>query len=549
MNTLYIILAVLSIPLVFFTLFSKSEKGQRIRLGSYYIIRNFTSRIFRVRSLDDKLLLALRLIFALIMASLVINPLELDTPAGTCVMHSAGPEAGAPVEDGRGKVRLDIPGEALDSFNEDIFFLKALAGNVPAGNADITIIYNPDSARLAKARGDIIVFPGPNQDRDSFKIWADIFYFSDMLTAELKLKDTEYYVKKYYRPVFTGQEKISVYSKLENDTAVAFSINDGSRRALIFSIGLDESWGDAGLSGHVMEIIMRFQKNLSLTEAAPEGELKSLEASGNAAGRLPYKTLLHIAVLFFILEIILFIYRSAVYKKSTGAAASIIFIFLMTSALNAGGFVFVELGADNIPDASNQLMFSRLKKEAELRTSVRIDPVYYKKISTGELASGRLPKIPYLWIIGCKGPGFFGRGVKDTLIKFMERGGIIFIDTCGKPDDSGFLGEINDFILERQGYDPEKGLLPRLPADHPVYKSFYLLAGGGFFGIDVSRSTRRTAMMVSRGGFKSGILSSDEMAFRTGINVLLYMLSGNYKSDQIHTRQILRKLKDRENFR
>ena len=88
MNTLYIILAVSSVPLVFFTLFAKSQKGQRIRLGSYFIIKDFTSRVFRVRSLDDKLLLVIRLIFAVIIAALVINPLELDTPDSRTVLHS-----------------------------------------------------------------------------------------------------------------------------------------------------------------------------------------------------------------------------------------------------------------------------------------------------------------------------------------------------------------------------------------------------------------------------------------------------------------------------
>ena len=288
---------------------------------------------------------------------------------------------------------------------------------------------------------------------------------------------------------------------------------------------------------------------MAMAEALPEAELKSLEERGNAAGRLPYKTLLYIAILIFIAEILIFIYRAGNYKKTGKAVSILLLFFLMTSGLHAGGFVFVELDTDGAPNAANQLMFSRIKSEAELRTSVKIDPVYYKKISTGELASGRMPEIPYLWIIGCKGAGFFSSGVKKALIKFMERGGIIFIDTCGKTDDSGFLSGINDFILEQQGYDPAKGLLPKLPPDHPVYKSFYLLAGAGFFGIDVSRSTKRTALIVSRGGFKKGILSNDETAIRTGVNVLLYMLSGNYKSDQIHTRQILRKLKDRENFR
>jgi len=41
----------------------------------------------------------------------------------------------------------------------------------------------------------------------------------------------------------------------------------------------------------------------------------------------------------------------------------------------------------------------------------------------------------------------------------------------------------------------------------------------------------------------------DEKALRTGINIVLYLLSGNYKSDQLHVRHILKRLKKRELFK
>ncbi|MCP4724153.1 MAG: DUF4159 domain-containing protein [bacterium] len=553
MNTLYIILAIISIPLIFLTLYAKTEKGQKVKLGSYFLIRDFSSRIFRVRSLNDKLLLITRLAFAVIIAIMVFNPLNLETPDRESVLHRSREGLGASTAMSKFKVKLDIPGKILDSFDEDIFFLESLAENLSGGQSQLTIIYNPDSARLDKQKGDIVVFPGLNQNRDVLNRWAEIFYLSDLLDNESKIKGSEYVVKKYIRPVIVDEERVSIYSSMENEIPIAFSfkenLNSNERRVLFFTTGMAETWGDAGLSGIIMDTIAGFQRNISLSDEVLAGNPDALKNSGRASGRLPHRILFYIALLFFVIELLLFIYRFLRFKRK-GIAVSVILVLLFsTTGLHAGGFTFIELDANTIPNKSNRLMFSIIKREAERRTSVRINPVYYKKISTRELARGRMPELPYLWIIGCKGPNFFSKKVKQSLSKFMDRGGIVFIDTCGSENDSDYLSEINDFILGRTGYNPNKELLPKLPPDHPIYKSFYLLPGGNFFGIDVSRSTKRTALIVTRGSFKSGILRNDSVAIRTGINVLLYMLSGNYKSDQIHTRQILKKLKKRELYR
>ncbi len=553
MNMLYIILAIISIPLVLYTLYAKTEKGQRIKLGSFFLIKDFPSRIFRVRSLKDKLLLTTRLAFAIVITILIFDPLSLETPDRESVLHRSREGIETSETAKRFKVVLDVPAKILDSFDEDIFFLDSLAKNLPSDKANLTIIYNPDDTRLDKLKEDIIVFPSQNQDRDVFNRWSKIFYLSDLMEEESKLKGSDYIVKKYIRPVIVDNDRISTYSKLENGNPIAFSFKESigsrERRVLFFTIGMSESWGDAGLSGIVLDIIAGFQNNISLSEEAIAGDPDVLKDSGRASGMLPHKILLYVALLFFIMELLLFVYRSLTFKKKGITASIILLLLLLAPELQAGGFTFIELDSNTIPNKSNRLMFSIIKKEIERRTSVRINPQYYKKISTKELASGKMPELPYLWIIGCKGPSFFSKKVKQTLSKFMDRGGIIFIDTCGAENDSNFLSKIYDFLLGKAGYDPNKGLLPKLPADHPIYKSFYLLAGGSFYGIDISRSTKRTALIVTRGNFKNGILGNDKIAIRTSINVLLYMLSGNYKSDQIHTRQILKKLKKRELYR
>ncbi len=91
--------------------------------------------------------------------------------------------------------------------------------------------------------------------------------------------------------------------------------------------------------------------------------------------------------------------------------------------------------------------------------------------------------------------------------------------------------------------------LVRLTGDHPLYKSFYLMNSQNFRGADVSLTTKRTAIILSENNLRQRILNRNEDALKAGVNIVLYMLSGNYKSDQIHTRQILNRLKKRELFR
>ncbi len=549
MNLLFIILSIMAVPAIFFTLFARTEKGQKIKLGSYFLVRNLDSRIFRVRSLKDKPLLIARLVFASIMAILVVDPLDLDVPDRNSVLHNSKEKVAAlKIEKGK-KVRLNVPDRILDSFDEDVFFLNSLAKNLPASEAQLVIVYDPDKERLRKEKGDKIIFPGINQDKNVFEEWNDIFYLSDLLEIESKIKDSEYSVKKYFRPVFVDENRISIFSKLENGFPVAFSFKDKGKRILFFTTGIAESWGDAGLSGQIMDIIIGFQNNISMSGEALIGDTESLKKYGEASGKIPYMPFLYSAVLFFLFELLIFAYRSWTFKKGSAVLTVLLLLIFPGTDLFAGGFQFIELDINSVPDVSNRTMFSIIKKEVERSSSIKIDPVFYKKITTAEMAKGKMPELPYLWIIGCKDSRFFSSGLREALSKFMERGGIIFIETCGKKTDSQYLSEIKDFLLEQSGYNPRKGVLPRLPSDHAIYKSFYILYEEIFYGIDISRFTKRTALIVSRGEFKNRVLRRDKTALRTSVNVILYMLSGNYKSDQIHTRQILKKLKKRELYR
>ena len=116
---------------------------------------------------------------------------------------------------------------------------------------------------------------------------------------------------------------------------------------------------------------------------------------------------------------------------------------------------------------------------------------------------------------------------------------MVFVDLHSRSNDSACYQFFDELGMRISG---DSGIAS-LPGDHPVYKSFFLLNRENFSGINVSLSTRRTALIISENNFRKRVLRRDEDAIKAGINIVLYMLSGNYKSDQIHTRQILKKLK------
>ena len=153
-----------------------------------------------------------------------------------------------------------------------------------------------------------------------------------------------------------------------------------------------------------------------------------------------------------------------------------------------------------------------------------------------------------------------------ALNDYMSRGGIILIDTRDSGSGAGFAPG-TDAALRRAA----KGLvippLAPLTTDHVLARSFYLLHDfpGRYTGdtVWVQRDQGRTNDSVSPviiGGNDwaaswavdaSGrnpyavIPGGDQqrtMAYRFGVNLVMYALTGNYKGDQVHVPAILQRL-------
>lgn len=163
---------------------------------------------------------------------------------------------------------------------------------------------------------------------------------------------------------------------------------------------------------------------------------------------------------------------------------------------------------------------------------------------------------------------------------YMRAGGTVLFDTrdalssIGDNADPGPNGERLQAILANLDIPP----LEPVPADHVLTKSFYLLSSfpGRYTGsplwIEAHQDNRAadgaarqaatsdgvTPIMIT-GNDLAGAWAIDEngapllptvpqdetqreYAFRTGVNIMMYMLTGNYKSDQVHVPALLERL-------
>jgi hypothetical protein len=118
--------------------------------------------------------------------------------------------------------------------------------------------------------------------------------------------------------------------------------------------------------------------------------------------------------------------------------------------------------------------------------------------------------------------------------------------------------------------------LEPVPADHVLTKAFYLLndfpgryAGGPLWveasdgrGEDAGRPAKGgdgvSTILITENDFASAWATDEagnflyptvpsdmvqrEMAYRTGINIVMYTLTGNYKADQVHVPALLERL-------
>ncbi len=153
----------------------------------------------------------------------------------------------------------------------------------------------------------------------------------------------------------------------------------------------------------------------------------------------------------------------------------------------------------------------------------------------------------------------------QALNDFMSRGGILLIDTSSAAPGAGLDGN-DDALLRRATEGLNIPPLTPLDIDHVLARTFYLLrdypgrydgsvwvqqgedrgnddvspviiGGNDWAAAWAAEPDGRHPYAVMPGGDRQRTL-----AYRFGVNVVMYALTGNYKGDQVHVKAILQRL-------
>jgi hypothetical protein len=221
----------------------------------------------------------------------------------------------------------------------------------------------------------------------------------------------------------------------------------------------------------------------------------------------------------------------------------------------SGPFVFAQVqyrGGDWDPHPSAPL---ELLKEVERRTSIEVS---FQRHTMSPIDPD-LFSYPFLYLTGALDFAPFTDAEIVTLQRFLMFGGCMLVN-----DASGYRGS----PFERRFREEVPRLFPdqtleRLPFDHAVFRSYYLvrMVGGrrlvspSLEGITIDDWTPLIFCQNDLGGSWArdhlghwlhecvpGGESQRLQSFMLGVNVVMYAMTENYKKDKIHIPFINRKL-------
>ena len=210
-------------------------------------------------------------------------------------------------------------------------------------------------------------------------------------------------------------------------------------------------------------------------------------------------------------------------------------------------FFFTQLkykGGDWDP---NPLFVNTMAEEIELRTS--IDARTERRVIA--LSDPDLFYSPFLYMAGRDEFDPFTKEEREVLTRFLTYGGFLFAEDTGGAGGTGFDRAFRrEMAMILPNYP-----LKRLPPDHSLYQSFYLIRNLGgrrqvnsfVEGVSIDNWT---PVVYSQNDL-SGAWSRDrygkwvnechpggelqrKAAFMTGINIVIYCLTSDYKKDLIH---------------
>ncbi len=345
-------------------------------------------------------------------------------------------------------------------------------------------------------------------------------------------------------PSVPGLYRIRTERK-ESDLFVAVHIKDAGREGDLTRV----------TEGELKTIFPRSSVTvMSVQRNTPERILSALQ------GWDLTKVLLVLLILFFLVETALS-WTFERWRAVRGAAVLLLLCPLFPSPSvggTANAFVYTQLKYDGAWDpypSVHEKIFEMLQ------SMTNIPLVADRKVVT--LRDSALFESPFLIVKGNAVLPFSGEE-KNRLKQFIERGGFVFFDDTLADKNGPFGQSVRKLMSE---LFPDK-TFQKLPLDHPIFRSFFLLRNVG--GRRISENTLEGLDIGGRGGEARtaviycpndllGAWMRDQLgqytfvcepggepqrwdSFKLTVNVIYFSLTGTYKRDAIHQPFIERKL-------
>jgi len=198
----------------------------------------------------------------------------------------------------------------------------------------------------------------------------------------------------------------------------------------------------------------------------------------------------------------------------------------------------------------------RLGWEVEKQTSIDVE----LDAAVVTPTSDTLHETPFLYFAGEKAFDLPTTAGIEALRRFLTFGGFLLIDNAEGSTDGAFDGSVRK-LMQAIFPPPAKGF-ELVPADHVVYKSFFLLdkpvgrlaIAPAMEGIFYDKRLVCAYVANDLGGAwarddfgnydfrcEPGGEKQRDLAFRLGINLVQYALCLDYKSDQVHVPFIMKR--------